>query len=66
MSVNVKEKSIKKCQKCGGSGWLWWNELEKYDGPAADIHDCYSDDTKYTCDLCNGKGKTMGVSKELK
>jgi len=42
------------CRKCGGSGWLWWHELEHYDGPASDPNNCYSDDTKYTCDLCGG------------
>ena len=45
---------INKCQKCEGAGWLWWNELDKYNGPASDPHDCYSDDTKYTCDECKG------------
>ena len=45
------------CAKCKGAGWLWWNELDQYTGPAADVHDCYSDDTQYTCDACEGTGK---------
>ena len=44
---------VSKCAKCGGAGWLWWYELEKYDGPA--IEDGI-DDTRYTCDLCDGSG----------
>ena len=42
----------KYCQKCHGAGWLWAHELDDYE---SDSHDCYSDDTRYTCDLCNGK-----------
>jgi hypothetical protein len=41
------------CPKCNGAGWLWWYELDYYNGPASDPHDCYSDDTKYPCDRCN-------------
>ena len=47
---------MSKCGKCQGEGWLWWHELNQYDGPAADVHDCYSDDTKYPCDSCGGSG----------
>lgn len=47
----------KECDKCNGEGWLWWNELAHYNGPAADSHDCYSDDTRYPCDNCDGTGK---------
>lgn len=36
-----------KCMKCQGEGWLWWNELENYSGPA---NGTGSDDTKYSCD----------------
>jgi hypothetical protein len=42
------------CEKCYGSGWVWWYELDEYHGPANDPHDCYGDDTKYTCDKCEG------------
>ncbi len=42
------------CEKCGGAGWVYWYELEGYDGPASDISNCYSDNTRYTCDLCQG------------
>ena len=41
-----------KCSKCGGAGWCWWDELDSYAG-----HDPTSlvvDDTKYSCDQCNG------------
>lgn len=41
-----------KCEKCGGAGWVWWNELDEYDGPANDPHNCQSDDTRYSCDAC--------------
>jgi hypothetical protein len=34
--------------KCDGEGWLWWNELKEYSGPAANGYG--SDDTKYSCD----------------
>lgn len=36
-----------KCEKCNGAGWLWWNELDDYDGPAISTG---RDDTKYSCD----------------
>lgn len=40
----------KKCEKCGGEGWLWGKEL---DNPTEDT---YSDSmTKYTCDGCGGE-----------
>jgi hypothetical protein len=51
------DKSENNCEKCGGAGWLWWHELKEYSGPASDPHDCYSDDTKYSCDACHGTGK---------
>lgn len=38
------------CPKCGGAGWLWWYELDNYDGLASELYDCYGDDTKYLCD----------------
>lgn len=41
------------CEKCGDSGWVWWYELDHYEGPASDPYDCYSDDTRYPCDKCN-------------
>jgi len=44
------------CTKCGGAGWVWGEELDDYKGPASDPYDCYSDDTKYTCDRCGGLG----------
>jgi hypothetical protein len=36
-----------KCNKCDGAGWLWSHELGL---PR-------SDDTRYACDVCEGKGK---------
>ena len=41
-----------KCDKCNGHGWLWWDELEVYKGPAKETGE---DDTRYTCDKCKGK-----------
>jgi hypothetical protein len=35
------------CEKCGGEGWLWWFELDNYDGPAVTGP---NDDTRYSCD----------------
>lgn len=37
------------CSKCDGAGWLWWFELDYYDGPARETGE---DDTKYLCDEC--------------
>jgi hypothetical protein len=45
------------CEKCNGSGWVWCDELDYYDGPAIDPYDCYSDDTRYICDWCDGTGE---------
>lgn len=42
------------CPKCDGAGWLWWYELDEYDGPGNNPHDCQIDDTRYTCDTCDG------------
>lgn len=39
------------CSKCGGSGWLWWYELDNFAGH--DPSGCVSDDTRYECDACN-------------
>lgn len=48
--------NFKTCDKCQGEGWLWWDELDFYDGPAF----IYGrDDQKYTCDKCEGCGCTM-------
>lgn len=35
------------CPKCGGAGWLWWDELDRYYGPAIKTG---RDDTRYSCD----------------
>lgn len=51
VKAHFKEKI---CKKCSGEGWVWWNELEEYDGPANQTGD---DSTKYTCDTCGGTGK---------
>lgn len=45
------------CTKCKGNGWVFWNELDFYDDYAKDPSDCYIDDTKYPCYICNGLGK---------
>lgn len=42
---------INTCEKCDGYGWVWGHELDGYTLPDG----MYSDDTKYTCDLCNGE-----------
>lgn len=36
------------CPKCGNSGWVWWFQLDEYDGPAMRGQ---PDDTRYTCDM---------------
>ena len=41
--------SMSQCKKCGGNGWLWWFELEDYDGPALENG---NDDTRYLCYEC--------------
>lgn len=33
--------------KCNGAGWVWWFELDHYDGPATETG---CDDTRYSCD----------------
>lgn len=40
----------KVCPKCGGSGWVWWDDLDEYDGPGRTTG---SDDTRYACDWCS-------------
>jgi len=52
----MKTRGESICQKCDGEGWLWWNELYSYYGPAIETGE---DDTKYTCDLCGGTGITI-------
>jgi len=42
----------KGCKKCGGNGWVWWNELDNNAG-----HDP-TDDTKYPCDVCVSKDQS--------
>ena len=37
------------CKKCDGAGWLWWDELDRYYGPALETG---CDDTRYSCDAC--------------
>ncbi len=37
------------CPDCKGSGWVYWDELDDYDGPA--LYG-YSDDTHYLCRRC--------------
>lgn len=48
------EAARKRCEHCGGSGWMWWHELQNHAG-----HDPASlvvDDTRYDCDACDGTG----------
>jgi hypothetical protein len=45
------------CQKCGGEGWVWRGELDR---PNIDPRDCCGDDTRYTCDRCQGVGCEIG------
>lgn len=42
----------RKCDHCGGEGWLWSHELKHYYGD----DDGGIDDTRYTCDYCDGEG----------
>lgn len=42
-----------KCGKCHGLGWLFWDELANYNGPAPIRN---SDNTRHECDMCNGSG----------
>lgn len=39
------------CEKCGGAGWLWADELDHFEGNPS------FDDTKYTCDGCRRNTK---------
>jgi len=39
------------CPKCQGDGWVWWTELDDYDGPANETGE---DDTQYLCPECHG------------
>ncbi len=61
MTKRLKGEDVipRTCVKCHGAGWVWWDELAYYDGHTSDLHDCYTDDTRYTCDDCEGVGKTM-------
>ena len=42
-----KWRTFEKCEKCHGAGWVWWDELDQYEGPALFGG---SDDTRYICD----------------
>ena len=37
------------CALCKDAGWVWWYELDDYDGPA--LQDG-TDDTRYSCPEC--------------
>lgn len=41
-----EQDSEEACEKCGGAGWLWADELDYFEGNPS------FDDTKYTCDGC--------------
>jgi len=47
-----------KCPKCNGEGWLWWNELDDYNGLAIETG---QDDNQYSCDNCDGSGEQTTV-----
>ena len=48
------------CPKCNGYGWVWWNELKDYNGPAIESG---QDDTQYSCDECGvRKMKELNIS----
>jgi len=53
---------MKECPKCRGAGWLWWHELEQYDGPALKGQ---PDDTKYECEECFGHLEPLYEHTEL-
>lgn len=40
------------CPKCHGAGWVWYYELDIH----MSNHDDGIDDTRYTCDTCDGIG----------
>jgi len=50
---SVSESTDVKCGKCHGLGWLFWDELANYNGPARIRN---SDNTRCECDMCNGSG----------
>jgi hypothetical protein len=52
---NMEDKVSESCSRCYGAGWCWWDELDSYAGH--DPAELVIDDTKYTCDKCNGSGK---------
>jgi len=49
-----KPPDDKKCEKCNGAGWLWWQELDH--DPHKDELGAIIDDTQYSCDSCRGTG----------
>jgi hypothetical protein len=55
---------IRKCDRCHGAGWCWWNELDNFAGHDMRSNDVIVDDTKYTCDKCGGNGFHPDAMKE--
>lgn len=45
------------CERCKGSGWCWWDELDNYAGH--DPTNLVTDDTRYSCPDCDGSGESM-------
>jgi hypothetical protein len=53
---------MKTCEVCGGAGWAWADELRH----AVERDPCGGiDDTKYTCDWCDGKGRIPEEGDEI-
>lgn len=50
--------SFEVCPKCQGHGWVWWHELDEYEGPALETG---QDDQKYICDECDGEGHELDL-----
>jgi Zn-finger domain-containing protein len=51
-----------RCEVCNGQGWAWDFELKHRIN--RDPTYCGIDDTKYTCDWCNGTGKKLPLVEE--
>ncbi len=51
------------CEKCGGHGWVWAKELDKYHGDPAELA---FDDTRYDCDACDSPRMPVSAARRPK